>query len=301
MGLIDFILTLASLLLWVNWRTVPLDPLNNATPATLVGTLRRAEPTRWRRWHFLVALLALLGLRAEFYHLLGPALNWTATLNVFTTRLAFRCDVRELMLLYSVLSFGLALGELLLGFLLLTLLGRGQESTWAVRMARQQLGFIGDLPAHVKLVLPFISGAALWWLFSWLFSRWGLIAVPRTEAIRLAQAGLFGLGCYLPWKYLMLLLLGVHLLHNHIYFGPQPIWGVTDYVARQLLRPLRPLRLRMGKMDFAPLIGMVMVVSFAHVLEHGVKSPTKRDANGRTEHPRYEIPGIAGIYERISR
>ncbi len=46
MALIDFILNLAGLLLWLNWRSVRLDPLGKRTPATLIGTLRRAEPQR---------------------------------------------------------------------------------------------------------------------------------------------------------------------------------------------------------------------------------------------------------------
>ena len=44
MGIIDFILNLAGLLLWLNWRALRFDPLGKRTPATLIGTLRRAEP-----------------------------------------------------------------------------------------------------------------------------------------------------------------------------------------------------------------------------------------------------------------
>ena len=42
MGLIDFILNLAGLLLWLNWRAAKADPLGKPAPATLIGTLRRA-------------------------------------------------------------------------------------------------------------------------------------------------------------------------------------------------------------------------------------------------------------------
>src|SRR3974390_1650027 len=79
MGLIDFILNLAGLLLWLNWRAVRLDPLSRATPATLAGTLRRAEAPRLKRWHFLAALGGLLLLRAVLYWQIGSAVNWTAT------------------------------------------------------------------------------------------------------------------------------------------------------------------------------------------------------------------------------
>jgi hypothetical protein len=39
---VDFILNLAALLLWINWRALPFDPLNKRRPATLIGTLRPA-------------------------------------------------------------------------------------------------------------------------------------------------------------------------------------------------------------------------------------------------------------------
>ena len=43
MTLIDFILNLAALLLWFNWRAARIDPLATATPSTLAGTLRRSH------------------------------------------------------------------------------------------------------------------------------------------------------------------------------------------------------------------------------------------------------------------
>src|SRR5260370_25991212 len=64
---INFLLTLAGLVLWLKWRSFRFDPLVRTRPATLTGTLRRAEPERLKRWHFLAALAALLLLRSWFY------------------------------------------------------------------------------------------------------------------------------------------------------------------------------------------------------------------------------------------
>ena len=47
MGFVDFILNLAGLLLWINWRAAMFDPLGKRTPATLIGTLRRAAPANF--------------------------------------------------------------------------------------------------------------------------------------------------------------------------------------------------------------------------------------------------------------
>src|SRR6185369_15814235 len=108
MSLIDFILNLAGLLLWLNWRAVRFDPLAKTTPATLMGTLRRAEPSRFRRWHLLAALAGLLLLRA---------------------------------LLFSLCSFGFAMAVFFLWLLFLSLLKPpGGEDDSLQRLVRLQLG-----------------------------------------------------------------------------------------------------------------------------------------------------------------
>lgn len=301
MSLIDSILNLACLLLWLNYRVVPFDPLLTATPATLVGTLRRAEPARVKRWHFLALLGGLLLLRAWFYWQLGPALAWTARLNLYATQLAFKSDFFGLMLLYSVLSFGLLLGIFFLWLLLLSLLGRDAgDSAFPLRLARAELGFVNGWATWIKILLPLIVGFVLWWLLTWPLSAWGLIPRPVSATARLAQAGLMGLSTYLALKYLIAALLTLHLLHNHVYFGRHPAWNFVDTAARRLLRPLRALPLRGGKVDLAPVLGIVLVFLFAYFAESGWP-PARKDANGRREFRRFEIPGLIELYERVSR
>ena len=58
MSLIDFILNLAGLLLWLNWLSLRFDPLAKTAPATLVGTLRRADPAGPKRWQLAAGLVA---------------------------------------------------------------------------------------------------------------------------------------------------------------------------------------------------------------------------------------------------
>ncbi|MCX6928148.1 MAG: hypothetical protein NT154_33800, partial [Verrucomicrobia bacterium] len=81
MGLIDFILNLVGVLFWLSWRSIRFDPLVKSTPATLVGTLRRAEPRRVKGWQLLAGLAALLFLRALLYRQIGPEAHWTPKLN----------------------------------------------------------------------------------------------------------------------------------------------------------------------------------------------------------------------------
>ena len=82
MGIVDFILNLAGLLLWLNWRSNRFDPLIRRPPATLMGTLRPADPRKLRRWDLLVFLATLLLLRAVIYWWIGRETNWSGKLNL---------------------------------------------------------------------------------------------------------------------------------------------------------------------------------------------------------------------------
>jgi len=303
MSLIDFILNLAGLLLWLNWRAVPLDPLTSATPATLVGTLRRAERTRVRRWHFLAALAGLLVFRAWLYGQLGPALNWSPRLNLVATRLVFNsADPHGWQpLLFSLLSFSRLLGIFFLWLLLLSLLARRKdESLLSLRLARLQLGFVSGWPAWKKLLLPLVAGFVVWWLLAWPLAAWGLIPRPVSTEARLAQATLVGSSTYFAWKYLIVALLTLRLLHNHVYFGGHPVWNFVDLAGRRLLGPLERLPLRVGRIDLTPVAGIVLVLLVAHFAENGVP-PARLDANGRREAGTFAVPGLIELYERASR
>src|SRR5471032_1651319 len=126
MGIVDFILNLAGLLLWANWRSTLFDPVNRRTPATLVGALRRAAPTRFRHWHLLAAIGVLLVLRTLFYWKIGSAAGWTGKLDLGVTMLSFPSHLSGpalsflRMLLYSIFSFARFLGIIYLWLLLLS-------------------------------------------------------------------------------------------------------------------------------------------------------------------------------------
>jgi uncharacterized protein YggT (Ycf19 family) len=267
MSLIDFILNLAGLLLWLNWRSVRLDPLGKRTPATLIGTLRRAEPQRWRRWHLLAALGGLLLLRALFYWQIGSAAHWTGTLNLSVITLSFRSDFFARMLWFSIFSFGLTLGVFYLWLLLLSILA-GPEPIH--RLVRMQLGRINGWPCGVKLLLPLAITATFWWLASWLLTWLQIIPQPVSAAHRIEAALIVGLNSYLVWKYLIGALLALHLLNSYIYFGKHPFWSYVNAEARTLLSPLRAVPLQAGKVDFAPVVGLVLVFLAAELAGRGL-------------------------------
>lgn len=290
MGLVDFILNLAGILLWINWRSAAFDPLARATPATLAGTLRRASSASTvKRWLFPIILVALLFVRAVFYWQIGAAVRWTASVNLASISVSFRSDEFWRMLVFSVLSFGEMLGIFFLWLLLLSLLQRSAVDTNPLqRMVRVHLGRLHRWPRWVKALLPFIAVTGIWWVLSWPLTRWDLLPPPVSGVHRIEQALVVGLGSYLAWEYLIVTVLVLYLAGSYVYFGNHPLWNYVNDVAHQFMWPIRWLPLRFGKIDFAPVVGIALVFVLARLVEGHL-------ALG----PHWRIPGLRDLYQRL--
>ena len=266
MNLIDFILNLAGLLLWINWRSILFDPFEKRTPATLVGALRRAAPTRFRHWHLLAAIGALLVLRALFYWQIGSAAGWIGRLDLGVTTIFFRSNLFGQMLLFSIFSFARVLGIFYLWLLLLSILDGPMPTR---RLVKMQLGEIDGWPRRMKFFLPLVVTALFWglasWPFAWLHPKQAMSAAHRVE-----EALVIGLGSYLVWKFVIGALLALHLLGSYIYFGKHPFWKYVDATAETLLKPLEKVPLRAGKADFAPVVGIALVFLFTEIAGRGL-------------------------------
>jgi uncharacterized protein YggT (Ycf19 family) len=269
---IDFILNVAGLLLWLNWRSVRLDPFNRGIPATLAGTVRRAEPMRLKRWHFLAALAALLFIRAWFYEHIGSAANWTPKLNLTVVTPAFPLVIRGIgfflsALLFSVASFVQLLVVFYLWLLAIAVLNRWETNPDPLqKLLLVQLGRVAKWPLLVQLLLPIFVIAALWALFHPLLVHIGVITHVRSNLVLFAQGAVISLIAFLSLKFLLLALLILHLINTYVYLGPNPIWEFINTTSRNLLAPLNRLPLRFGKIDFAPVIGIILIVLLLFLL-----------------------------------
>lgn len=302
MSLIDFILNLAALLLWFNWRAARIDPLAMATPSTLAGTLRRAGKTSFVGWQLPAAIAGLILLRALFYWLIGDAVPWTGTLDVGVISVPFRSDMFRRMLLYSVLSFGVALTVFFIWLILLSSLKPATAEVDSLGgLLRSQLGRVECWPWGIKLLLPFLVVTSLWWLVSWPLTYGGMLPSSSSVTQRTEQALLVGLGSYLAGKVLIGGALALNFVSSYIYFGRHPFWPQLEAISRRLLAPLRCLPLKAGKVDFAPVLGIVLVFFLAHVAENGVKMPPRKDRAGQPQPPLVEIPGLLDLYQRVSK
>jgi uncharacterized protein YggT (Ycf19 family) len=267
MGLIDFILNLAGLLLWLSWRSIRFDPLARTTPATLVGTLRRAEPRRLKGWEFLVGLAALLLLRAVLYRHIGSAADWTPKLDLFFVVLAFPSEALRSTLLFSLLSFARILAVCYFWALALVIINRHIAETDPLqKMLRLHVAPVARWPRLVQLLLPLVIITG-----SWLALHPVLVHLDITNRVRspahLAEQGLLiGVALYFTLQYLLPVFLLLHLVTSYVYLGSNPVWDFVSSTARNLLAPLRWLPLRFGRLDFAPLAGVILILFLLHWL-----------------------------------
>jgi uncharacterized protein YggT (Ycf19 family) len=269
---IDFILNVAGLLLWLNWRSARMDPFTRGIPATLAGTVRRAEPMRLKRWHFLAALAALLFIRAFFYVHIGAAANWTPKLHLTVVNPAFPLVARGHAFFLSALIFSLGsfvrlLVIFYLWLLAIAILNRHETSPDPLlKLLLTQLGRIARWPLLLQLILPMATIVALWALFHPVLLRIGVTTPARSNGLLLGQGAILSLIAFLSLKFLLLAFLGVHLIITYVYFGANPVWEFINTTSRHLLSPLKHLPLKFGRIDFAPIIGIILIVLLLFLL-----------------------------------
>jgi uncharacterized protein YggT (Ycf19 family) len=266
MNLIDFILNLSGLLLWLNWRSLRFDPLVRPAPVTLAGTVRRAEPRRLKGWQLLAALAGLLLFRSVIYAQIGPAASWTPRVDCGAISLAFRTDSRLMqgfgeMLLYSLLSFARMLAIFYVWLLVLAMLNRSTpEGEPLHKVVRLHLGWAAKWPVWVQFPLPLLLLTGLWLLLHPALVWAGSLTPAESLAHVLEQGLVVGLALYLTLKYLLPVILLLYLVTSYVYLGTSPLWDYLNATARQMLSPLRRLPLRLGRVDFAPVLAAALLL-----------------------------------------
>jgi uncharacterized protein YggT (Ycf19 family) len=276
MELIDFILNLAGLLLWLSWRSVGFDSTSKPRGISLLGTLKTTGHARLPKWTYPLALLTLLAIRPFIYWQIGTAVNWTPILPLGAIAITFHSDFLAQMFLFSLLSFVVTLAVFFLWLIFLAVVNRRMSNDPLQKLAGFHLGFLDRCPWLFKLLLPFLTGALFWVLFSRTFVSLGLIPPSPTLIEVLEQAAVIGLAAYLVWKYLIVGVLMLHLINSYVYLGEHQFWSFVNATAGHLTSPLRRLPLRMGKMDFSPLVGMALILLAAELTQRGLTNLYQR-------------------------
>lgn len=271
MGAIDFILNLASLLLWLSWRSMRFDPLVRSLPVSLVGTLKRAEPRRLKSWQLGGVLAAIVALRAVLYWFIGAPADWTPKLNLEFVVLAFRSDSLGAAFVFSCLSFARAFVVLYFWLAALNIInGPSVEADPIQKLVRLHLGKVARWPCAVQLLLPYLAAVGIWVSLEPLLVSLSVMTPVHSTAHLLGQGALIGLGLLLSLKYVLPVFLCLHMVASYIYMGTSPVWDFIATTSGNVMAPLRHLPLRFGRLDFAPLAGAVLILGLLHWLPNAV-------------------------------
>jgi uncharacterized protein YggT (Ycf19 family) len=268
MGIFDFILNLACLLLWLSWRSAGFAAIDKPPPVSLAATLKRAEPHGTRAFT-LATLLGILGVRSLFYWNVGSALNWTATLELGVISLPFRSDQLSRMFLYSLLSFVAMLAGLYAWLLLLSVVNRSAPPEEPFqRLVRLHLGWIERWPTWLKVLLPMLCTALVWGVSNRALVAMGIVPEPVSLWHVWQQALLVGITSFLVWKFLVLAMCVLFLVNSYVYLGRSHVWKFVHMTGANLLWPLRRFPIRVGKLDFSPVVGIALVLFVGDLAAH---------------------------------
>lgn len=267
MWLLDSILNLAGVLLWFSWRSLGFDPLVRTSVASLAGTLKPATRSRFGRWELLGSILLLLVLRAWLYSSMVSPAEWAPRLNLEFIVLAFRVDRFWPALLYTAASFGRVLVIGYFWLLFLMVLNRKTAETDALRrLIRFQFGFLARWPTWLQLVTCAVVVAGIWVGMSPLLVYFGTVTRPQTYGHVVIQGFLLSLALVFTLKYLLSGFLLLHLVASYVYLGSHPFWDFVSATSGHVLAPLRSLGLRSSRLDFTPLVGIIVIFLALHAL-----------------------------------
>jgi len=265
MGLINFILNLAGLLLWLGWLDA-VSPTPLAIESPLARTLRRAGSSKWDRWKNLCGLAGLLLGRTLVYWWVGPALNWTPRLQLVVV-IPFRSEFFGRMLLFSLGSFGMTLAVFYLIILFFSLVNRRMPDNDPLqKFVRYHMGRMEPLSWPAKLALPFLATLVLWFGLHLALVRWDIIPPASSIAAMFWQSLLISTDACLVWRHAAAAVLLLHFLNSYVYFGSHPVWSFANATAQRLVAPLRRFPLQAGRIDLKPVLGMALVYLVGELL-----------------------------------
>jgi uncharacterized protein YggT (Ycf19 family) len=133
-------------------------------------------------------------------------------------------------------------------------------------MLRSYVGRVSRWPAILQVLAPLVAAAGLWMAFEPLLVHYR-VGIRAASLAHLAVQGLLiGASLILSLKYLLPGILLCHMVSSYVYLGNNPIWDFLATTSRSLLKPLRGLPLRLGKVDLLPIAGMVLVLLLLHWL-----------------------------------
>jgi uncharacterized protein YggT (Ycf19 family) len=265
MGLVDFILNVAALLLWLNWREMRHAQKERPDRISLAGLLKYTGKASHRHWWLLLMIPMVLLVRGMIFQKVGPSLHWTPRLSLDLVTLPFYSNFVGRMLSYSVLHFLLLLGKFYILLILLSIVNQGALETDVIqRWVRIQLGRVDRWPFWAQILLVLLVTIGAWFMIAPLLRHLNITPLEHSHPRTTVEGFLLGLSALLTWRYLIIGILVLYFANTYIYFGRSPLWQFVQVTGQNLIKPLRPLPIQLGKMDFRPLLMIALVGGLAY-------------------------------------
>jgi hypothetical protein len=262
MSLVDWILNIAAVFLWMEWRSA-----RSARPQSVLsiaGTIRQAGRTPGQGFGSLAGLLLILVVRPAFYYTVGSAVNWVPTMDFLAISIPWRSDLLGRMYLFSTLSFLKVFGYYYAWLLLLSAINRRMTDEDRIqRFIRGQLGWLERIPWWLKLVLPSLAAALAWAGLAVVLAELELVPSRVTKGLW-GQSAAFALAALLVWKWLLIAFFTVQLVNLYLFIGTHPLWAYIGATSQKLLLPF--FFLRSGKLDLSPVAGIAVLFVLANWL-----------------------------------
>jgi uncharacterized protein YggT (Ycf19 family) len=137
----------------------------------------------------------------------------------------------------------------------------------------------------VQVILPGVLTSTIWMAVHPLLVYIGVVKLVQSLAHLLAQGALLGVGIYLTLKDLIPVLLFIYLVASYVYLGTSPVWDFISATSRKVLRPLSGLPLRFGRIDFSPLVGIILILLLLQVLPNFLLDQLSRPPRSLTLWP----------------
>src|SRR5690349_18226407 len=143
MSVIHWILDIAALLLWIDWRSGRVVAIKTGqVTISITNSIRETEKSRFRGLGSLAGLILLLLARPFIYWSLGSSLEWTPRINLLALSIPWRTDLLGQLFIFSFLSFGCTLGVFYSWLLLLSSVNTDiAENDLVHRFIKFQLGW----------------------------------------------------------------------------------------------------------------------------------------------------------------
>ncbi len=263
---LDWIVNLTGILLWLGTRQFGVIPVSRKPALTLASNLKSlGRKGGVRRWAFPLSLFLLLVGRALLHYWFPQHFAEAAIWSSGAVAVSFRSDFLGRMLAYSFLSWLEIVLIVYVGFGFFAGLRRNDKEPDSLTLClRSELGMAGRWPVPLAC-LPFLILAGCLWMLGagWLVDA-ALLPPIQSTTHRLQQAVVVALGLLPLLKWPVVALCFLRFLLDHVYLGSFPLW---DYAYETGGALCRWIPLRLGLIDFAPLVVACIFFGFAFFLE----------------------------------